>query len=297
MWVQVLGSGSEGGFPAWNDGSEAADRSRANDPAIPRREATALAVSADGERYALLEAPLHLASTLARSPRYAPALGTRKTPIDALVLTSPDLDACAGALALASSLSIRVLSPTGLRDGLLASGSPFQGLEAIWTGMPWDRPFALDREELLEARFFPLPGPTPRSLAETAPRVGRARCGVRIVDRRSGARLVWAPRVARFDSACLAELRSADVRFVDGTFSSHAEARRLRPGSADALALGHAPIDGHEGSLAWLSGMRGRSFYIHLSGTNPACDTKSIESERIRSAGIEVALDAQELSF
>jgi len=297
VWVRVLGSGCAAGFPAWNDGSEAAMRARKNDPAFPRREGAALAVSADGERYAVLEAPLHLPSTLARSERFAPRPGTRDTPIDALVLTSADLEASAGALCLASSLSLRVLSPIGLRDGLIDAGEPFRSLEAAWTAFPFDRPFALDRRGILEARFFPLPGPTPHPLTDCAPKTGRSRCGVRITDLRTGARLVWAPRITRFDSACMAELRSADVRFIDGTYYAHEETRSVRPGAGDATSLGHTPIDGKEGSLAWLSGMRGRSYYVHLASSNPACDLESKESQRIREAEVEVAVDGQEFSL
>jgi hypothetical protein len=77
MWIQVLGSGCSAGFPAWNEGSEAAARARANDPSMPIREAAALAISADGEHYSILEAPLHLPSTLARAARFAPRRGTR----------------------------------------------------------------------------------------------------------------------------------------------------------------------------------------------------------------------------
>ena len=67
MRILVLGSGIASGFPAWNDGSEAAARARQNDPRFPRREGAALAVSVDGGHYSLLESPLHLASTLTRT--------------------------------------------------------------------------------------------------------------------------------------------------------------------------------------------------------------------------------------
>jgi pyrroloquinoline quinone biosynthesis protein B len=297
MWVKVLGSACSAGFPAWNDGTPAAHRARENDPAIPTRQGAALAVSADREHYSLIEAPLHLPSTLARSARFAPRPGTRNTPIDALLLTSPALDTCVGALGLASSLSVRILSPHGLRDAALDSGATFKTLEPVWTGMSWDRPFPLDRDGILEARFFPLPGPTPDALREVAPKAGRARCGVRITDQRTGARLVWAPRIARFDSACLAELRSADLRFVDGTHYSNQELRSIRPGLQSFSDIGHTPIDGRDGSLAWLAGMRGQSIYVHLAGTNPVCDLKSTESERIRAAFVEIALDDQEFEF
>lgn len=297
MRVLVLGSGIAPGVPAWNDGSQAALRARAQDPTFPRREGAALAVSADGLRYSILEAPFHLPATLSRQPRFAPAAGSRAVPIDSLVLTCGDLDANAGALALRSGLSIRLVSPADLRSELLDHDAAFASLEPLWTSLPWDRPFPLDRNEDLEARLFPLPGPVPDHLRDRSTRAGRARCGVRITDRRSGARLVWAPRITRYDSATLAELRSADIRLVDGTCYAEDEARRIRPGARCATDLGHGPIDGREGSLAWLAGMGGRSIYVHLSATNPICDAASKETTRVLEAGIEIAHDAMEFEL
>jgi pyrroloquinoline quinone biosynthesis protein B len=294
MKVFVLGSGIATGLPTWNDGSPAALRARTRDATFPARAGAALAISADGLRYSLLEAPFHLPASLAAQPRFAPAAGSRSVPIDSLLLTSADLDATAGALALRSGLSIRIASPVGVRSALLDHDAAFASLEPFWTGLPWDRPFPLDREERLEARLFPLPGPVPDHLIDRSTAVGRARCGIRITDGLSGRRLVWAPRIARYDSATLAELRAADIRFVDGTCYAEEEGRGIRPGVRCATDLGHAPIDGREGSLAWLSGMEGRSIYVHLSATNPVADSASKEAARVRDAGIEVAADGME---
>jgi pyrroloquinoline quinone biosynthesis protein B len=294
MHVLVLGSGIASGFPGWNDGSALALRARGGDPHVPRRAGALLAVSADGERYSLVEAPAHLAWTLANVPRLAPPLDTRAAPIDSLVLTSAELDACSGALALAGSLSVRIVSSRAVHDGLLDQDAAFRELEPVWSGLPWDRALPLDREGVLEARLFPLPGPAPTHLRELVSSAGRGRCGVRITDLRSGERLVWAPRITRLDSATLAELRAAELRFVDGTLYRDDEARRLRPGSRNASELGHVPVDGHGGSLAWLAGMSGESIYVHLAGTNPLCDTKSEASERVRAAGVEIACDGWE---
>jgi len=295
MHVIVLGSGQAAGFPAWNDGGPMALRARAGDPAMPRRAGAALAISADGRRYSLLEAPLHLAATLTHVSSLAPPAGSRAVPIDSLVLTSGELAACAGALGFGPGLSLRIASSRELRTALVEQDAGFRSLEAVWAGFPWDRAFPLDRDGRLEARLFPLPGPVPDFLRECAPRAGRGRCGIRITDLDTGLRLVWAPRLARLDSATLAELRAADLRFVDGTFYDDAEARRFQPGAARAEELGHLPIDGREGSLAWLAGMRGESIYIHLAGTNPLCDLKSEASERVRAAGAEIAFDGMEL--
>ena len=79
MWVQVLGSGCSAGFPSWNEGSAAAERARENDSSMPIREAAALAVSADGEHYSILEAPL-LRTSKPPDRRNLPSAHDRKVP-------------------------------------------------------------------------------------------------------------------------------------------------------------------------------------------------------------------------
>lgn len=297
MKALLLGSAIASGLPAWNDGSPRALRARAGDAQVPARRGAALAVSADGVRYSLLEAPFHLAETLAREPRFAPQPGSRSVPLDTLVLTSAELDASAGALALARGLSIRIASPIELREALVEHDAGFAALATSWSGHPFDRPFPLDREGRLEARLFPLPGPVPDPLRERAPRAGRARAGVRITDRTSGARLVWAPRIARYDSATLAELRAADLRLVDGTCLDDEEGRLIHPGVQSARDLGHLPIDGRDGSLVWLSGMAGRSVYVGLAASNPACDEGSKAWARIHESGVWIARDGLEVEL
>ena len=295
MKAMLLGSGIATGVPTWNDGSEAALRARTRDPDLPRRRGVAPAVTADGLRYALIEAPFHLAQTRAYDARFAPAAGKRAVPIDSIVLTSADLDACAGALALRSGLAIRVASAADLRADLIDHDAAFRSLEPLWAGLKWNRPFALDRDARLEARLLPLPGPVPDHLREDATGAGRARSGVRITDLESGRRLVWAPRIEKLDSATLAELRAADVRFIDGTFYAADEGRRVRPGARSCFDLGHVPIDGRQGSLTSLAGMEGRSIYVHLSATNPIAEATSKEAIRVADAGVEIASDGQEV--
>lgn len=297
MRAWLLGSGIAGGLPAWNDGSETALRARTRDADVPRRRGLCLAISADGLRHTIVEAPFHLASTCAGEPRLAPAAGSRGVPVDGLIVTCGDLEACAGALAVRSGLAFRLASPVGLRDALVEGDRAFASLAPLWNGLGWDRPFALDREEHLEARFFPLPGPTPDHLQPFSAEAGRARCGVRITDQRSGKRLVWAPRIQRLDSATLAELREADLRFVDGTCYAMDEGRRIRPGARTAVDLGHAPIDGREGSLARLAGMQGRSIYVGVAAANPLATRNTKEHERLAQAGVELGFDGMEITL
>lgn len=297
MKAIVLGTGAWSGVPAWNDASALGGRARDADPTVPARRATALAVSARGERWVVCEAPFELATLLARHPAFAPTGGRGSIPLDALVVTSAELEACAGLLAIREGLAARIHSHVELKRALPVPGSPFTLLDPFWTSTDWNRPFVPDRDEGLELRIFPLPGPTPDHLRESAPGAGRARCGVRIVDRATGARLVWAPRIPQLDSGTLAELRAADVRLVDGTFLAAEDAMSVRPGVRRSPDLGHAPIDGSEGSLARLAGMQGRSIYVHVPASNPIAEVGGKDAARLRDAGVEIAHDGLEIEL
>ncbi|MFK7895394.1 MAG: MBL fold metallo-hydrolase [Myxococcota bacterium] len=297
MQIRILGSGQAAGLPAWNDGSELASRARRNDPQVPPRRGACIALSVDGLRHSLIEAPFHLAASLARGLGAPPNESAHPVAIDTVLLTAADLDANAGLLALRHGLSARIASSTEVQTALHENDAAFRSLEALWGAYPWDRAFPLDRDGILEARLFPLPGPVPDHLLELAPRAGRGRCGVRVTDTRSGIRLVWAPRIQKLDSATLAELRAADLRFIDGTCYADAEARALKRGAHAAGEIGHLAIDGHQGSLAVLAGMSGRSFYIHMASGNPLCDVMSPENRRLEDAGIERAEDGMEIAF
>ncbi|HEU4427629.1 MAG TPA: MBL fold metallo-hydrolase, partial [Myxococcota bacterium] len=144
---------------------------------------------------------------------------------------------------------------------------------------------------------FPLPGKVPGFLRDVAIRHSECCVGIRLTDTRSGSRLVFAPGLRSLDSGSLAELAAADCRFVDGTFFRSDELRALRPGAPDAVAMGHVPISGAEGSLALLRGMRGRTLYTHINNTNPILDASSPEAAHVRAAGVEIASDGLEIAL
>ena len=58
-----------------------------------------------------------------------------------------------------------------------------------------------------------------------------------------------------------------------------------------AIAMGHLPIAGSEGSLRLLATHPGRRFYIHMNNTNPVLDAASPEADAVRRTGIEIAMD------
>ena len=297
MQIRVLGTAAGGGLPQWNCGCANCARARAGDPAVPARSQPSIAVSADGVRWTLLNASPDVRTQLAAAPALHPREGTRDVPLDAVVLTNADLDHALGLLVLRESLPHRILSTPFVKRAILEHNAAFRLLEPAWTAVKLDEPFLLDRGDALEARLFPVPGKVPGWLRELERNEPEATVGVRITDRRTGRRLVYAPGVQKLDEGTLAELAAAELRFVDGTFATEHELLAMRPGAPSATEMGHVPITGPGGSLGLLAALPGRSYYIHLNNTNPALDAGSPEAAAVARAGVRVAADGEELAL
>jgi pyrroloquinoline quinone biosynthesis protein B len=297
MRVRVLGSAAGGGLPQWNCGCSNCARARAGDPALPPRSQPSIAVSADGGRWSLANATPDVREQLARAPALHPRPATRDVPIDTVVLTNADLDHALGLLVMREALPYRIVSTPWVRRALLGHNAVFRLLEPAWSEAKLDEPFLLDRGDVLEARLFPVPGKPPGWLRDLERNEPETTAALRITDRRSGRRLVYAPGVQRLDEGTLAELAAADLRFVDGTFWSEHELLAVRPGAPSATEMGHVPVSGAGGSLRLLSGLPGRSFYVHMNNTNPLLDARSGPAAEVARASVGVALDGMELEL
>lgn len=297
MRVRVLGSAAGGGLPQWNCGCSNCARARAGDPALPPRSQPSIAVSADGARWSLANATPDVREQLARAPALHPRPATRDVPIDTVVLTNADLDHALGLLVMREALPYRIVSTPWVRRALLGHNAVFRLLEPAWSEAKLDEPFLLDRSDVLEARLFPVPGKPPGWLRDLERNEPETTAALRVTDRRSGRRLVYAPGVQRLDEGTLAELAAADLRFVDGTFWSEHELLEVRPGAPSATEMGHVPVSGPAGSLRLLAGLPGRSFYVHMNNTNPLLDARSGPAAEVARASVGVALDGMELEL
>ncbi len=297
MQVRVLGSSAGGGLPQWNCGGEYSMRARQGDPDVPPRSQPSIAVSADGARWSVINASPDIRDQLARFPGLHPRAGTRDLPLDTLVVTNADLDHSMGLLVLRESLPYRIVTTGWVRDAILRHNAAWRLLEPAWGVVKLDQGFPLDRDGLLEARLFPVPGKVPGYLDGLESNRAETTVGVRVTDTRTSRRLVYAAGIKSFDPGTVAELEGADCRFVDGTFYRADELLAMRPGAPDAHAMGHLPIGGPDGSLESLREMGGRSIYIHINNTNPIVDAGSAEARRVRDAGVEIAHDGMELEI
>lgn len=297
MRVRVLGSSAGGGLPQWNCGGPHSVRARAGDPAVPPRTQPSLALSAGEGRWSVVNASPDVRMQMAAFPGLHPRPDTRDVPLDTVVLTNADLDHVMGLLVLREALPYRVITTGWIRDALLEHNACFRLVEPAFGTVRLDEPFALDRGGVLEAKLFPVPGKVPGWLGDLAKNAPEATLGLRVTDTRSGRRLVVAPGIQSLGSGVLAELREADLRFVDGTFYTDEELPRMRPGAPDARTMGHVPISGPEGSRVALRGLPGRTLYLHLNNTNPVVDHGSPERAEVEAAGLEVAEDGMELEL
>jgi len=295
--VHVLGSSAGGGLPQWNCGGEFSTRARRGDADVPPRSQPSIAVSADGRRWSVVNASPDVRDQLARFQGLHPRPGTRDIPLDTVVVTNADLDHSLGLVVLRESLPHRIVTTGWVKDAILRHNAAWRLVEPAWTAVKLDQPFALDREGVLEARLFPVPGKVPGYLSKLAANSPEATVGVRITDTRSGSRLCYAAGIQAYDSGTLAEIGAADCRFLDGTFFTADELLALRPGAADAHAMGHLPVGGPDGSLEIVSALPGRSIYIHINNTNPMVDAGSDEARLVRERGVEIAWDGMEFEL
>ena len=290
MKIRVLGSSAGGGLPQWNCGGSYSVAARAGE--IDSRSQPSVAVSADGERWSIINASPDIRDQFARFPGLHPRPGTRDIPLDTVLITNADLDHSMGLLVLRESLPYRIVSTPWIRDTILQNNAAWRLMEAAWTGIALERPFALDRDGHLQAQLFAIPGKVPTYLKEVATNHAETTTGLRITDTRTSKRLVYAPGIQDYDLATLAEFESADCRFCDGTFFTRDELLSMRPGAPDARAMGHLEISGAGGSMEVLSPLPGRTIYIHLNNTNPMRRSRSSPeaASGSRDAGLEIAL-------
>ena len=306
LWIRVLGAAAGGGFPQWNANNEACRRARAGDPAARPASQASLAVSADGERWVLLNASPDLRQQIESASPLHPRAGLRHSPIRAVVLTNGDVDAIAGLLSLrerqplavyatARVLSILrgnpifdVLSPETVDRRRLVPGEPTVLRES--EGAPLG--------VILEA--FPVPGKTPlyleaaEAVLDTA-RIGEDTVGLKLSDE-AGRSFFFIPSCAEMTAEIAARLRGAELVVFDGTLWRDDEMIAEGSGTKTGRRMGHVSASGAGGAIAAFAplGVK-RKIFIHVNNSNPLLLTDSAERAEAAARGWEVAADGMEL--
>ena len=91
MSAIVLGAAAGGGFPQWNCNCDVCRLAWAGDKRVRARTQASLAVSANGKRWALLNASPDLRAQIQATAALHPGGGRRGSPIDTVVLTGAEI--------------------------------------------------------------------------------------------------------------------------------------------------------------------------------------------------------------
>jgi pyrroloquinoline quinone biosynthesis protein B len=292
----VLGAAAGGGFPQWNCRCPVCRLAWAGDTRVKPRTQASLAVSTDGERWVLLNASPDLRAQVQATPVLQPRAGTRDTPIAAVVLTGAEVDQVAGLLALRERQNFTVLATSETLAALDANPifRVLAGGVVARKPIARDEPFALPGG--LSAELFSVPGKVALYLEDDDPALAAetgANVGVEIVS--GDRRLLYVPGAAAINADLRTRLDRADVLLFDATLFVDDEMIRTGTGDKTGRRMGHMPLDGADGTLAALGGLRGRRILIHINNTNPILIEDSAERRKAEAAGFEVAEDGMEI--
>ena len=292
----VLGAAAGGGFPQWNCRCAVCRLAWAGDKRVKPRTQASLAVSADGEHWILLNASPDLRTQIRANRSLHPRGEARGSPIVAVVLTGAEIDQTAGLLSLRER-SPFALYATAATLATIADNPMFTALAADVVSrravVPGER-FALGYD--IEAELFIVPGKVPLYLEGDDPDTASesaANVGVEIFS--GTARLAFVPGAAAISPAVMQRLARADVVFFDGTLFSDDEMIATGTGEKTGRRMGHMPLDGPDGSLAALAGLRARRIFVHINNTNPILIEGSPERRHVERKGWEVAEDGMEI--
>jgi pyrroloquinoline quinone biosynthesis protein B len=292
----VLGSAAGGGFPQWNCCCPVCRLAWAGDPRVKPRSQASLAVSADGERWLLLNASPDLRAQISATPALHPKADRRDSPIAAVILTGAEIDQAAGLLTLRERQPFRLMA-TAATHAFVAGNPMFSALQADLvprlTIAPGERFSPLPG---IEAELFIVPGKVPLYLEDDRSK-DEASANVGVELRAGTARLAYVPGAAAAPAPVQDRLACADVVLFDGTLYRDDEMILTGTGEKTGRRMGHMPIDGPDGTLAALAGLPGRRLLIHINNTNPILIEGSRERAQVTAAGWEVAEDGMEIAL
>jgi pyrroloquinoline quinone biosynthesis protein B len=305
MHIRVLGAAAGGGFPQWNCGCPNCREARSGNPdAVPQSQET-VALSADGERWVLLNASPEIRAQIESFPGLHPR-GPRHSPIAAVVLTNGDLDHSLGLLSLRESHPLVIYATEQVRRGFVEGNVLYRTLERFpgqvtWNNLVLGQEVALAGVEgvtglLVEA--VAAPGKPPVHLEGLAGTDAGENIGLVVSERATGRRLAYFSATAGLTPAMRQAIDRADCVFFDGTFWSSDELVALGLGTRRAEDMAHLPVGGANGSLQLLAGARApRRLYIHINNTNPLLRARSAERAEVEARGWEVARDGMEFTL
>jgi len=320
MHVLVLGSGAGGGFPQWNCNTPRSRAVRAGHPNFKARTQASIAVSADGERWLLVNAsPDFRQQQLAAWDLWPKGAGEgallRDSPIKAVLLSGGEIDQIAGLLSMRERQALTLYAAPPVLD-VLAANPVFDALAAEVVArktITLDTPFVPTDTRGhplgLTVNTYAVPGKVPLFMESGAGDDLRGEAGTTIgvhivCEQGRQAGLHFIPGCAAIDDSLRARVDGADLLLFDGTLWRDDEMPLLGVGEKTGARMGHVSMsrygdpDAPGCALRELADVRiGRRLFIHVNTTNPVLDDASPERALLRARGWEVAEDNMVLTL
>lgn len=254
-------------------------------------------MTADGERWLLLNASPDLRQQIEQTKELQPGAGLRSSPIAAVVLTGGEVDNVAGLL------TMRERQPFALyaTAAVLAQLDDNPIFEVLARDVVARETLRLDETRPIEATGltvlpFAVPGKVPLYLETATDSGGDAdqTIGLAVSDAR--VTLFFIPGCAEMTPALAARLRGADAVLFDGTLWSDDELILCGLGTKTGRRMGHMSVAGPDGTLAAFAGLGvQRRVLLHINNSNPVLLDTSPERTQVDAAGWTVAHDGLEL--
>lgn len=295
MKMIVLGAAAGGGLPQWNCGCQNCQDARAG--VIPSMTQSSVAVSADGDNWAVLNASPDIRLQLERTSQLHPT-GLRDSPIASVVLTNGDIDHIAGLLTLREKTPFTAYATSAGLE-ILQTNSVFGVLDAD----------LVTRHQIdLEHPFEPVPGlmltpfavPGKVALFLEGDKLNLEEVGEQTVGLMIDAgetRVAYIPGCAKVPDSLIDRVQGADMLIFDGTVWHNDDMQRTGTGSKTGARMGHLPLNGPEGSLARWAGFKGRKMLIHINNTNPILQPDSPERADVLAQGWDIAFDGMDITL
>ncbi len=270
LQILVLGSAAGGGFPQWNDNTEASRRARAGS-ALARTQSS-IVVSGDGERWFLFNASPDLRQQINENPALHPRAGARHSPISSVVLTNADVDHVAGLLTLRERQPLALYASARVHEAIDANPI-FRVLNPDFVArrpLPLDAALEIrDRDGTgigLSVEAFAVPGKVALYLEDASAgadtNYGTAEgdtIGLCVRQRDTDAGFFYIPGCAALDPTLAARLKGARLVLFDGRHPRggrrharqlHRRVPALPPAPARRLQAQEAGVSGGAGALA-----------------------------------------------
>jgi pyrroloquinoline quinone biosynthesis protein B len=274
--IRILGSAAGGGLPQWN--CLCANCAAARNGEIAPQTQSSVAVSADNERWFLVNASPDLPRQIESTPALQPQPGSlRNSPIAGVLLTNADLDHTLGLLLLRQQQTpVLVYASDATRSAL-------DWLELLL------HPFGGSNWRTASGDFNSLSN----GLAFRAIELHKSNA-FQLRDEVSGRAALIAPVVGELTAELRDAVNTSDVIVFDGTFWNDDELRAVRRGARSAREMNHLPISDSSLALLRHSPAR-RKIYMLINNTNPILMSGSRERALVQQAGIEIACDGLEI--